>query len=118
MSWGKVAVWAAALAVLEAVVSSKAGSSNVGGWLSGAGSAVNRFLDPKIPMFSTSSSAKTKSASTSSTSSTGTAAQPTDVLAWPSFATSGPSGPSVVLTPPAYSTVPGGPTTGTFYPTD
>jgi hypothetical protein len=72
-SWGGLMVGALGLAVLEGVISRKQASSNVAGVLSGAGSAVKRFLDPTVPLFSTST---TKTATTVATTTTATGSSP------------------------------------------
>ena len=64
-SYGGLLVGALGLAVLDAVVSRPQAASNVGGWLSGAGGLVKRFLDPTIPLFAT-----TAASTTSTTGST------------------------------------------------
>ncbi|MGA2835502.1 MAG: hypothetical protein ABSF84_02785 [Acidimicrobiales bacterium] len=65
-SWGGLAIGIAGLAVLDGVVSRTQASANVGGWLTGVGSAVQRFLDPTVPLFGS----KTTTASATSGSST------------------------------------------------
>jgi hypothetical protein len=84
-SWGGLLIGAIGLAVLDGVVSRQQAATNVGGWIASAGSLVNRFLDPTIPLFSTttSSSSATTSSATSSGSTSGTStatAKPTDIL--------------------------------------
>ena len=56
------------LAVLDGIVSRQQASSNVSGWLSGAGSAVRRFLDPTVPLFPAVTTATTTAATTASPS--------------------------------------------------
>jgi hypothetical protein len=52
-SWGSLLIGAMGLAVLDAVVSHTQSAENVGGFLAGLGNAVNRFVSPAIPAFST-----------------------------------------------------------------
>ncbi len=68
-SWGSLLVGAVGLAVLDAVVSRSTASSNVGSALSGAGGLVRRFLDPTVPLFSTTTTT-TSSATGSATATT------------------------------------------------
>jgi hypothetical protein len=60
MRWTSIALGAMSLGILDAVVSSSAAASNVGGVLSGAGKAVEWFISPTVPAFGASSAAKTK----------------------------------------------------------
>lgn len=55
-SWAAIAAGAVGLAVLDGMVSRSSATSNVGGWIAGAGKAVDWFLSPAVPAFSTSSS--------------------------------------------------------------
>jgi hypothetical protein len=55
-SWTDILIGAVGLAVLDAVLSSTSGASNVGGFLAGLGNAVNRFVSPAVPAFTVSSS--------------------------------------------------------------
>lgn len=66
-SWAMVAAGAIGLAVLDGVVSRGGAADNVGGWLEGAGKAVDWFLSPAVPAFAT---------TTAPTSGTGTGAAP------------------------------------------
>jgi len=50
-SWAAVAAGAIGLAVLDGVVSRQQAASNVGGWIAGAGKAVEWFLSPAVPAF-------------------------------------------------------------------
>ena len=54
--WGSIVLGAMGLAVLEAIVSSKQATSNVGGFIGGLGALVQRFIDPTVPFFSTQAS--------------------------------------------------------------
>ncbi len=76
-SWSGLLVGVVGLAVLDGVVSSQQGSSNVGGALAGAGSLVRKFLDPTVPFFTT--TPKTTSTSTTSATTSGLAT----TAAWP-----------------------------------
>ena len=88
-SWTGLLVGLLGLAVLDGVVSGQ-GAGNVGGFLAGAGTVVNRFLDPTVPLFSpTSPVTSTTSSTTATTSSTTVAAQTT------------PTGTGVTVIPPA-----------------
>jgi hypothetical protein len=88
MNLGSILTGAAALALLDAVLSSK-GASNAGGALLDAGNAVEWFLSPEVPAFSTSgsSSASTTAATTTTTPATTTAAvtQPTTTTTVPAL---------------------------------
>lgn len=67
-SWGTILAGAIALAVLDAVVSTSKGASNVGGFLAGAGGFVQKLISPQVPAFATTgatSSATTAPATTS-----------------------------------------------------
>jgi hypothetical protein len=74
-SWGSLVVGVVGLAVLEGVVSRTQAASNVSGVLAGAGSAIKRFIDPTVPLFSNSptKTATTASTTTAATSTAGTA---------------------------------------------
>jgi hypothetical protein len=48
---GSILLGAVALAVLDGVVSRPAATKNVGGFIAGAGKAVNWFLSPTVPAF-------------------------------------------------------------------
>lgn len=56
MKWGSILLGALGLAVLDAVVSSSSGASNVGGFVAGLGTAVNWFISPTVPAFKPTSS--------------------------------------------------------------
>ena len=86
-SWAAVAAGAIGLAVLDGVVSRSAAANNVGGWLAGAGKAVEWFLSPAVPAFSSSSTTASTTATTAST--------PTAQVAV--------AGPPASLTPPGSS---------------
>jgi hypothetical protein len=94
-SWTGLLIGIVGLAVLDGVVSRPGAASNVGGWLSGAGSAVSRFLDPTIPLFGPASGASTAS-------STGT----------PSVQLIATAPTTTSLSPPPSTYVPGGPNPG------
>jgi hypothetical protein len=85
-SWTSLLIGLLGLAVLDGIVSGP-GAGNVGGFLSGAGAVVRRFLDPTVPLFSPATPV------TSSTSS-GTAAATTTAQT-----TAGATGVTVI--PPA-----------------
>ncbi len=72
MRWTSIALGAMALAVLDAVLSHAGAASNVGGWLSSAGNLVNRFLDPAVPFFSTTSTSSSVAPTASTSASSGT----------------------------------------------
>ena len=79
-SWGGLLIGILGLAVLDGVVSRQQASSNVAGVLQGAGSVVQRFLDPTIPLFSTSTTqTATTTAATTSATTTQAAASPVPV---------------------------------------
>jgi hypothetical protein len=71
-SWGGLLVGAIGLAVLDGVVSSQQASANVGGWVEGAGSLVNRFLNPTVPLFSTPAATTTAAPATTAAATTTT----------------------------------------------
>jgi hypothetical protein len=54
-SWGTIIAGAIGLAVLDAIVSTSSGASNVGGFLAGLGSAVQKIISPQVPAFHTTS---------------------------------------------------------------
>ena len=56
MRWGSILLGAIGLAVLDAVLSRRGATSNVGGALKGAGGLVERFLSPAVPALSSSAS--------------------------------------------------------------
>jgi len=63
-SWSKIAIAALGLIFLELFLSNHAAAANVGGAETGAANLLQKFLDPAVPAFSSSSS----STSTTSTS--------------------------------------------------
>lgn len=69
MRWGTVLLGALGLALLDGLVSSKAGTANAGKALKSAGNAVNWFISPSVPCFSTgtATSTATTTAATAST---------------------------------------------------
>lgn len=62
MRWGNIILGALGLALLQGVVSG-AGAKNLGGFLAGAGKAVEWFVDPTVPAFSNTSTPSTSSQS-------------------------------------------------------
>jgi hypothetical protein len=100
-SWGALIVGMVGLAVLDGVVSRQSAASNVGGWLEGAGSLVNKFLNPTVPLFG-SVSATNQAAVTSTASGAGQSVTST---------TSGSASSPVVSTAPVL-TFPAGTTPG------
>jgi len=61
-SWAAIAAGAIGLAVLDGVLSRAGGTSNLGGWVAGAGKAVNWFLSPAVPAFKVTATSSTPSA--------------------------------------------------------
>jgi hypothetical protein len=92
-SWAAIAAGAIGLAVLDGVVSRAGAADNLGGWIGGAGKAVQWFLSPAVPAFNV----------TSAPAATGTGAAPLSfapaagatVTPPSSSASSQPSGPRV-----------------------
>lgn len=89
-SWGSLLIGAIGLAVLDGIVSRPGATGRVGSWLSGAGSLVNRFLNPTIPFFSTPSSSATTSAQAGGTPTASTA----------NATSAAPSAPALMFTTP------------------
>jgi hypothetical protein len=71
-SWGGLAIGAVGLAVLDGVVSRQQAASNVGGWIAGAGSLVQRFLDPTVPLLAAPTKATNSNATAQPATTTGT----------------------------------------------
>lgn len=101
-SWAAIAAGAVGLAVLDGVVSRPGAADNVGGWLAGAGKAVNWFLSPAVPAFSTASTSATTTAVEASLqgSAGGTATTPPS-----SSASTAPKQPAAGVTNPSQQTV-------------
>lgn len=66
-SWAGVAAGAIGLAVLDGVLSRSQATSNIGGWIAGAGKAVEWFLSPAVPAFSTTSTPASSPTTTTTT---------------------------------------------------
>ena len=82
MSWTKLLTAAIVLALLDAFLTSRSASSNVGGAETGAAGILAKFLDAGVPAFGSSSSSTTATSTTTGPAPTGTATNPT-----------GPAGP-------------------------
>ena len=97
MSWTRVLAGAIFLALLDAFLTNRAASTNVGGAETGLASLLGKFLDPKVPAFSNAGT----SPSSSSTTTTGPAPVGTPT------APTGPIGPTGPYVPhPNASTTP------------
>lgn len=90
-----IVLGAISLAVLDGIVSRKSAASNVGGFLAGAGTAVNWFLSPQVPAF------KTSTATTTPTSSAPTTTPGTTLPTSEVGGTSIPTGGNLVPESPA-----------------
>ena len=70
MRWGSILMGFVGVAVLDAVVSTKSASQNVGGTIAGLGSLVAKFISPAVPAFA---SAAKKTSTTTPAAATATA---------------------------------------------
>jgi hypothetical protein len=105
-SWSAVAAGAIGLAVLDGVLQPQA-SANVGGWVAGAGKAIQWFLSPAVPAFSTTTTPASTTASSSAAPIVEAAAGTTVVP--PSSSASGQSTGPTVGGPPVTIQSPVGP---------